>query len=53
VPETAPAAVQHVKDDGYRTVTAKLYPGMRHELLNHTNHMDIYRDLLALFDSWI
>ena len=47
------AAVQRVKDDGYRTVTAKLYPGMRHELLNHTNHMEVYEDLLALFNSWL
>ena len=46
-------AVSRMRRDGYRTVTARLYPGMRHELLNHANHDEIYRDLLALFDSWI
>ena len=46
------AAVQHVKDDGYRTVTAKLYPGMRHELLNHAERQMVYDDLLAVFEGW-
>ena len=46
-------AVAHLRRDGYSNVTARLYPGMRHELLNHTNHLKVYADLLALFDSWI
>ena len=46
-------AVACLRRDGYRTVTARMYPGMRHELLNHTNHMQIYEDLLAIFDSWL
>ena len=46
-------AVECLRRDGYRTVTAHMYPGMRHELLNHTNHMEVYKDLLALFDSWL
>ena len=46
------AAVQRVKDDGYRTVTAKLYPGMRHELLNHAERQVVYDDLLAVFEGW-
>ena len=45
-------AVQRVKDDGYRTVTAKMYPGMRHEVLNQTGHQVVFDDLAALFDRW-
>jgi hypothetical protein len=26
---------------------------MRHELLNHTNHMQVFEDLLAIFDDWL
>ena len=46
-------AVERLRRDGYRTVTAHMYPDMRHELLNHTNHMEVYEGLLALFDSWV
>ncbi|MDO4867045.1 MAG: alpha/beta fold hydrolase [Clostridia bacterium] len=44
-------AVSRMKADGYTHVTAKRYPGMRHELLNHTNHQIVYDDLLAFFDG--
>jgi len=46
------AAVQRLRDDGYASVTAKLYPGMRHELLNHTEHEAVFQDLLELLDRW-
>ena len=46
-------AVARVKGDGYRRVTAKMYPNMRHEILNHTNRQVVYDDLLALFDAWL
>ena len=46
------AAVKRVMDDGYRNVTAKRYPGMRHELLNHAERQAVYEDLLALFEGW-
>ncbi|MBR7189135.1 MAG: lysophospholipase [Clostridia bacterium] len=46
-------SVQRTKDAGYRHVTAKIYPGMRHEILNHTNHQIVYDDLLAIFDRWV
>lgn len=45
-------AVERVKRDGYRNVTAKMYPGMRHEILNHAEHQLVYDDLLALFGRW-
>ena len=46
-------AVERIRNGGYKNVSAKMYPGMRHELLNHNNHMVVYEDLLALFDSWM
>ena len=46
------AAVARVKGDGYRRVSAKMYPNMRHEILNHAEHQLVYDDLLALFDGW-
>ena len=46
-------AVQRLKGDGYRRVTARMYPDMRHELLNHANRMEVFEDLLALFDGWL
>ena len=46
------AAVQRVRDDGYQTVTAKLYPGMRHELLNHAEREAVFEDLAGLFEAW-
>lgn len=31
---------------GYRHVQAKLYPGMRHEILNEPGHLEVYEDVL-------
>ena len=47
------AAVERVRRDGYQRVSAKMYPNMRHEILNHTEHQVVYDDLLALFDAWL
>ena len=44
------AAVECMVRDGYRNVASKMYPGMRHEILNHTEHQRVYDDLLAFFD---
>ena len=46
-------AVACLRRDGYHTVTAHMYPGMRHELLNHANHMQVYKDLLSILDGWL
>ena len=45
-------AVQFMKDRGYRNVTAKLYEGMRHEVLNEKNKAIVYKDV-AEFCAWI
>lgn len=39
-------AVKQMKRAGYRNVRAKLYPGMRHEILNETDKMSVYEDIL-------
>ena len=46
------AAVQCMREDGYVNVTSKMYPGMRHEILNHTEHQMVYDDLLGVFEGW-
>ncbi len=46
-------AVRRMRDNGYAQVTAKMYPNMRHEILNHAERQAVYDDLLALFDGWV
>lgn len=36
---------------GYTNVSARLYPYLRHELLNEKDHLTIYRDLLVFWDT--
>lgn len=38
-------AVQHMRLRGYRDVRGKLYPGMRHEILNEKDHEKVFHDL--------
>ena len=45
-------AVQAMKDAGYAEVTGKMYPGLRHEILNETEQQRVYADLLAVLDGW-
>ena len=45
-------AVRRMRDAGYANVTSKMYPGMRHEILNHTDRQLVFDDLLQLFDGW-
>ena len=45
-------AVERLRRDGYRTVTAKMYPGMRHEILNDDGRQEVMEDLAALFEGW-
>ena len=45
-------AMARMKSAGYRRVTGKRYPGMRHEILNETDRQRVYDDLLALLDGW-
>jgi alpha-beta hydrolase superfamily lysophospholipase len=40
-------AVEMMRRVGYRHVTAKLYPKMRHEILNETEKATVWKDVLA------
>jgi alpha-beta hydrolase superfamily lysophospholipase len=40
-------AARFLSDMGYRCVTAKLCPGMRHEILNETGREEIWREILG------
>lgn len=43
--------VQDLKDKGYKNTRSILYPHMRHEILNETGRMDVYRDLLRFIEE--
>ena len=38
--------VERMKNAGVRDVTEKLYPGMRHEILNDSSHDETVEDIL-------
>lgn len=40
-------AMKHLKHVGYRNVTGKLYPHMRHEILNEKGKGEVYRNVLS------
>lgn len=44
-------AVQFMRDMGYRDVSSHLYPGMRHEILNETDHAKVYHDIDRFIDQ--
>ena len=46
-------AVSFIRTRGYRTVTSKVYPGLRHEILNEIGKEDVWRDVAALLKSWL
>lgn len=39
-------AVNFLRQRGYRNVTSKLYPGMRHEILNEVSKLDVWQDVV-------
>jgi len=38
-------AVDHMRSLGYSNIRGKMYDGMRHEILNETNHQMVYDDI--------
>ena len=46
-------AVSFFRSRGYRTVTSKIYPGMRHEILNELGKEEVWRDVAAILKSWL
>lgn len=43
-------AVERMREAGYRDVSGKLYPGMRHEILNEKGKAQVYKDLLNFIE---
>ncbi|MDD3278424.1 MAG: alpha/beta fold hydrolase [Lachnospiraceae bacterium] len=44
-------AVSHLRKLGYRNVQGKLYPGMRHEILNEREKEKVYKDILRFINA--
>lgn len=40
-------AVDFLRERGYKHVTSKLYPGLRHEILNEVGKMQVWQDVIA------
>lgn len=45
-------ALRCIEIAGYKKVSCKLYPGMRHEILNETGKQEVYEDLLGVLNYW-
>ena len=45
-------AVSFFRGRGYSKVTSKVYPQMRHEILNETGREDVWRDVKELLENW-
>lgn len=45
-------AVSHIGSVGYTKVTSRLYDEMRHEILNETDRITVWNDVLQTLDSW-
>ena len=46
-------AVSFLRGRGYRQVTSKIYPDMRHEILNETGREEVWRDAAGILASWL
>jgi alpha-beta hydrolase superfamily lysophospholipase len=46
-------AVSFLRNCGYRDVTSKVYPGMRHEILNEIGRENVWSDVRELLDGWL
>lgn len=46
-------AVSFMRNLGYRRVSAKLYPGLRHEILNETGKEDVWLELAGVLETWL
>jgi len=46
-------AVEFFRDRGYKKVSAKVYTGMRHEVLNELGKESVWEDVGDVFNSWL
>lgn len=47
------SAVNFLKARGYTNVTSKLYPKMRHEVLNEKGKEEVYSDVIAILNKFL
>lgn len=45
-------AIENMRHAGYIHVTYRMYPNMRHEILNETDHQLVFNDLLEILNGW-
>ena len=45
-------AVSFFRGRGYRQVSSKIYPNMRHEILNESGREEVWRDVADILASW-
>lgn len=45
------SSAQFLRDRGYKNVRAKMYEGMRHEVLNEPEHLKVYEDIEAFLSE--
>lgn len=50
-PDEFQKTVQSLRDMGYTNVKSKLYPNMRHEILNEVNRRQVYEDIRTFLDK--
>ena len=46
-------AVSFLRSRGYRDVTSKVYPQMRHEILNEIGRENVWSDVRERLDAWL
>lgn len=46
-------SVECLRRVGYRHITTKVYPGMRHEILNELRKEEVWADLASMLRSWL
>ena len=46
-------AVSFLRGRGYREVTSRVYPKLRHEILNEIGREDVWRDVRNRLDGWL
>lgn len=46
-------AMEFLEKNGYGSISHRLFDGMRHEVLNEKNNMNVYKDIAKSLFSWI
>ncbi|WP_294465942.1 alpha/beta hydrolase [uncultured Anaerofustis sp.] len=44
-------SIEFLRNIGYTNISSRLYYGLRHEILNEKNHMEVYKDVLEFLDN--